>query len=237
MCLSSDMKVNESTTQMWWWATACSTQLWREEKQTTVTVSLWLLILFVFCTLEILWIKKRIIKKRLYNFIFQYFVTVYLHVCTPVSVTWSWWCSVSSRSYSCARPLDCLFMASTSAWDLCTAAGTNSPTSIHCSVSSKLHMQDVTCSGSCFLWIIVCINTALLCETECRARCLKAARITHPRPQSSVDLPALPPLAAVAGPLMTWTFPLPGAPEHKGFSLITELKWFILTAENRVHTK
>lgn len=55
---------------------------------------------------------------------------IHAHSCTSMQLrcleiwkcTCSWWCSVSSRSYSCARPLLCLLMASTSALDFRTAA-------------------------------------------------------------------------------------------------------------------
>lgn len=86
---------------------------WRVEK---TSISSSLLILFVRCSLKVLWVKHQRADEL------SAAMMMMMSVCS--SVTWSWWCSVTSRSYSLARPLACLVRASTSASDVRTAART-----------------------------------------------------------------------------------------------------------------
>lgn len=132
-------------------------------------------------------------------------------------VTWSWWCSLRSLSYSWARPLACLLIASTSASDFRAATHANSP---H---QSSLYDVFHTTSWPSALLIACSANIVSLTHLN---------EVPHLPLQPSVDLPAFQPPASAAVLLPTWIFPFPGKTEHKGFSLITALKLIIWTADD-----
>lgn len=131
------------------------------------------------------------------------------HVCACVWVTWSWWCSVNSLSYSWARPLACFVMASTSALDLCTAVDTNtSGLSVSVWERTKNTLQQLV-----FCSYLGVKEQSLASERYDFRWRVNGVGTPHPHQQPWLDFSTPQPPTSVAGCWLSWLFPHPGEPE------------------------